>query len=69
MTVAGLLVGVVAAWGLSRLLGTLLYGVAATDPATYAFVLALLLATALLACLLPALRATRVDPIGVLRSE
>jgi putative ABC transport system permease protein len=69
MTVAGLLVGVVAAWGLSRLLGTLLYGVAATDPATYAFVLALLFATALLACLLPALRATRVDPIGVLRSE
>ncbi|HUP21588.1 MAG TPA: ABC transporter permease [Thermoanaerobaculia bacterium] len=69
MTLVGLLVGVVAAWGLSRLLGTLLYGVAATDPATYAFVLALLFTTALLACLLPALRATRVDPIGVLRSE
>lgn len=69
MTVAGLLVGVAAAWGLSRLLGSLLYGVGATDPATYAVVLGLLFATALVASLLPALRATRVDPIGVLRSE
>jgi ABC-type antimicrobial peptide transport system permease subunit len=69
MTVLGLAVGVAAAWGLSRLLGSLLYGVGANDPATYIVVLSLLFATALVASLLPALRATRVDPIGVLRSE
>jgi predicted permease len=69
MTVLGLAVGVAAAWGLSRLLGSLLYGVGANDPATYVVVLSLLFATALVASLLPALRATRVDPIGVLRSE
>ena len=69
MTVVGLAVGVAAAWGLSRLLGSLLYGVGANDPVTYVVVLTLLFATALVASLLPALRATRVDPIGVLRSE
>jgi putative ABC transport system permease protein len=69
MTVVGLAVGVAAAWGLSRLLGSLLYGVGANDPVTYAVVLVLLFTTALVASLLPALRATRVDPIGVLRSE
>jgi ABC-type antimicrobial peptide transport system permease subunit len=69
LSAVGLVVGVGAAIGLSRLLTSLLYDVDATDPATYAVVLALLGLVALVACAIPALRATRVDPLVVLRSE
>jgi putative ABC transport system permease protein len=69
LVLVGLVVGVGAALGLSRLLDTLLYGVDAADPATYAAVLGLLGLVALVACAVPALRATRVDPLTVLRSE
>ncbi|HVS66338.1 MAG TPA: ABC transporter permease [Thermoanaerobaculia bacterium] len=69
LAVVGLAVGVGAALGLSRLLATLLYDVDANDPATYAAVLLLLGLVALVACAVPALRATRVDPLEVLRSE
>jgi putative ABC transport system permease protein len=62
-------VGLAAAWGLSRLLATLLFGVEPRDPATFAIVPLLLLPPAVLATLLPALRATRVSPSEVMRGE
>jgi putative ABC transport system permease protein len=65
----GIALGLAGAFGLSRLLSTLLFGVTPTDPTTYLVVSFLLLATALLACYLPARRATRVDPLVALRYE
>ncbi|MDQ3950952.1 MAG: ABC transporter permease, partial [Gemmatimonadota bacterium] len=65
----GTVVGLAAAWGLSRLLATLLFGVEPRDPATFAIVPLLLLPPAVLATLLPALRATRVSPSEVMRGE
>ncbi|HEX9760149.1 MAG TPA: ABC transporter permease [Candidatus Acidoferrales bacterium] len=65
----GLGIGVVAALGLTRFLGGLLYDVRPSDPLTYAAVAALLAAVALAACWIPARRATRVDPIVALRYE
>jgi ABC-type antimicrobial peptide transport system permease subunit len=61
--------GAVAALGLTRLMASLLYGVSPNDPSTFLAVAALLVAVALLACAVPALRATRVDPIRALRHE
>jgi putative ABC transport system permease protein len=65
----GLAVGLVATLLTTRVLSTLLFGVAPTDPRTLAAVVLLLGAVALLACYLPALRATRVDPVRSLRAE
>jgi putative ABC transport system permease protein len=67
--VAGLGVGLVASLALSRFLSGLLYGVTATDAPTLAGVSALLLFAALAACLLPARRAAKTDPIVALRAE
>ena len=71
MTLAaiGLVVGVAAAFAAARLLSKMLFGVKATDPATYVAVALSLGFVALIACYVPARRALRVDPLSALRSE
>ena len=69
MTLIGLALGLVGAFFMSRVMVGLLYGVSPTDPLTFTGVSIVLLVVALLACLIPARRATRVDPIVALRSE
>jgi putative ABC transport system permease protein len=69
LAVIGTAGGVAAALGLTRYLQSQLYSVEPTDPLTYAAVAALLLATTLLACYVPARRAARVDPMAALRDE
>jgi len=69
LTLFGAFVGIAAAIGVTRYLGSLLYGVAATDPLTFVTIAFTLLTVALLACYIPSRRATRVDPITALRYE
>jgi predicted permease len=69
LTAAGLVLGLGLAWMSARTLQSLLYGVTAADPATFTAVVGVLGAIALAACYLPARRATRVDPMVVLRQE
>jgi len=66
--VAGLLLGTVGALGLTRWIESLLFEVHATDPATYVSIGALFGAVAVLACLVPAWRATKTDPIVAIRA-
>jgi len=69
LTLLGLCCGLTGAVGLTRFLSTLLYGVRPTDPLTFLAVSVLLAGVALLACYLPARRATQVDPLAALRQE
>jgi putative ABC transport system permease protein len=69
MTLIGTGAGLAAAFGVTRVMSTLLFGVSAADPITFAVIPLLLLAVAAWACYVPARRATRVDPIVALRCE
>jgi predicted permease len=69
LTLIGVAIGLLAATGLTRLMKSVLFGVSATDPLTYVSVAALLMLVALLACYIPARRATKVDPMIALRCE
>jgi len=69
LVIIGLVFGIGAAVGLTRLMESLLFGVTALDPATYVAGSAILVVTALLAGYLPARRAMRVDPMQALRAE
>ena len=69
LTLLGLALGIAAALGITRLMTSLLFGTSPTDPLTFAGVAGLLVFVALLACFIPARRATRIDPIVALRYE
>jgi predicted permease len=69
LTATGLLVGIALSSGVSHTLEDFLFGVSPSDPAIYATIAALLTVVAVLACWIPARRATRVDPMAILRGE
>src|SRR5262249_11736876 len=66
---AGILIGLGGALALTRFMGTLVFGVSATDPLTYVTIVSLLILVSFIACYLPARRATMVDPMTALRFE
>ena len=69
LTLIGTAIGIAGALALTRLLSTLLFGVNSADPAIFAGIVLLLMLVSLVACYLPARRATRIDPMTALRSE
>jgi ABC-type antimicrobial peptide transport system permease subunit len=69
LTIAGIVIGLAGAFALNRLIASLLFGVQPTDAATIAAVVATITLVALVACWLPAWRASRLDPNIVLRQE
>jgi predicted permease len=69
LTAAGVGIGAVLAWSVTRAMDTLLYGVGASDPLTFALVAGLLAVVSAVACAIPAVRAARVDPMLVLRDQ
>jgi len=66
---AGIGIGLIGAFALTRLMSTLLFGVAPTDPLTFSLILAMLVIIGLLASYIPALKATRIDPVTAIRYE
>ena len=69
LTLAGVVLGLGAAYALTRFMSSLLFGVSATDPYTFAAVALLLGAAALIGCAIPAYRAARLEPVTALRAE
>jgi ABC-type antimicrobial peptide transport system permease subunit len=69
LTVVGVIIGLAGAFGLNRLIASLLFGVKPTDAATLTSVIVAITLVAVIACLLPAWRAARLDPNAVLRVE
>ena len=69
LTLAGIRAGLIAALGLGRVVSSLVYGVSSRDLVTFLSVTTLLILVSFAASLIPALRATRVDPLEVLRDE
>jgi ABC-type antimicrobial peptide transport system permease subunit len=69
LIIIGIGVGLAGALALTRVMSGLLYGVGTTDPATFATIVLLLAFASLIACYIPARRATRVDPLIALRYE
>jgi putative ABC transport system permease protein len=66
---AGMIIGLLASLALARLIASQLWGVSATDPWTYSGVAVVVMASGVTACLLPASRAAKVDPVQALRHE
>jgi putative ABC transport system permease protein len=69
LALVGVVIGLLASWALTRLIKSLLFNVSVTDPLTFAVISAVMILIALLACLIPATRATKVDPLVALRYE
>ena len=69
LTIAGIVIGAVAALTLTRLMGNLLYKVSPRDPLAFALAFVIMTVVALVACFLPAWRAARIDPVQALRDE
>ncbi len=69
LAIVGLIIGLVISFALTRILASQLYGVSSTDPLTFTAISLLLLLVAFIACYIPALRATRVDPMIAVRYE
>jgi ABC-type antimicrobial peptide transport system permease subunit len=69
LTAAGVTLGLFGSWGATRLLRSVMHEVSPTDPVTFIAVALVVAAAALLACLIPARRAARIDPMIALRAE